>query len=239
MLKSENFFIKPGYVCNEKALTYQEDGHIYWTDERIQASHKFQYHVYLLAAKIAKKHKYSRFMDVGSGPATKAKKIIAPLVNEAVFLDQPDCEPLVHKFYPEAHFVAANLEVCDVDLAFSSDLLVCADVLEHLYNPLPCLKFSYNHLAPSGIALFSTPERDILRGPDCVVSPHPAHVREWNRDEFRKLLEYSGFNVIDQVLLPAAKMPFFEDAIWKINKSIGLIGRTHWSSCQVAICSKK
>jgi SAM-dependent methyltransferase len=241
MPSPDNFFIKPGYRFNENSSTYNydENNDNYWTDERIQNADKFQYHVYLLAAKIAKDSGFKNFMDIGSGPATKAKKILAPIVKDAVLLDQPSCEPLVRKIYPESRFVATNLETSNIKLSFSADLLVCADVLEHLFNPLPCLELCYNHLSSSGVAVFSTPERDILRGPDCNTSPHPAHVREWNRSEFKQLLEYSGFDVVEQILLPAARMHFFEELVWKLNKKSGIFWRVHWKSCQVAICKKR
>lgn len=238
MPNSESFFVKSGYIPNEKKIFLKEEVQNYWTEERILSLQniQYQYYVYTLAAKIAKRKKLLYFMDVGSGPATKAKEIISPLVKEAVLIDQSECKPLVQKLYPEARFITADLEVCDVDFEYLADLLICADVLEHLSNPYPCLKFSYNHLAPSGFAIFSTPERDILRGTDCNVSPHQDHVREWNQSEFKQLLEYSGFTVIEQTFLPAAKLPVFEDLLWKLSPK--LIMPTDWKSCQVAICQK-
>jgi hypothetical protein len=239
MSKPENFFVKLGYQCNETASTYEVEDSKYWTDERVKASNSYQYYVYALAAEIVKKNQIKHIMDVGSGPAVKTKKLLSPFVGRAILVDQPNCAPLVERFYPEAKFVESNLEVCDVNLEDKIDLLICADVLEHLYNPLPCLEFSFEHILPSGFAVFSTPERDILRGKDCMISPHPAHVREWNLDEFKKLLEYVGFSVVEQLLMPAAKMHYVEELAWKIIGASGLITKPiHWKSCQVAICRK-
>ncbi len=239
MSNSDNFFIKPGYKLNENAVTYEmTDNDKYWTNERIRTSSKFQYHVYLLAAKLSKKYNLKSFIDIGSGPAVKAKKIIDSVIEKTLLIDQPNCEVLARQFYPEAQFIAGNLETCDFSVPFLADIIVCADVLEHLFNPMHCLNFSHNHLSTHGIAIFSTPERDILRGPDCMTSPHQAHVREWNQEEFKQLLEYAGFHVIEQLLLPASKMSYFEEILWVLSKSVGLPGRVHWRSCQVAICRK-
>lgn len=233
----DNFFIKSGYRCNENALTYEaEDTDKFWTDERLQTSSKFQYYVYLLAAKLAKKNGFKRAIDIGCGPATKTKSILAPVINEIVLIDQPNCEVLTKNIFPQAHFISANLEECDVKLSHTSDLIICADVLEHLFNPIPCLKFALDHLSQSGIAIFSTPERDILRGTDCMTSPHAAHVREWNQFEFKQLLQYSGFKVIEQKFFPAAKLSYQEEIL--CNLSRGLFAPSHWKSCQVAICCK-
>lgn len=235
----DNFFIKPGYQCNKAAFTYELDDSKYWTNERIKSSNSYQYYVYTLASEIIKKNEIRHIMDVGSGPAIKTRKLLSPFVDSAILIDQPNCAPLVDRFYPEAKFVGSNLEVCDVDLEDKVDLLICADVLEHLYNPLPCLEFSFEHILPSGFAVFSTPERDILRGENCMISAHSAHVREWNLDEFKKLLEYVGFSVVEQLLLPAAKMHYVEELVWKFFGASGSITKQrHWKSCQVAICRK-
>ena len=237
MIYQDNFFIKKGYVCNNNALTYEtENIGTFWTDKRLKTSSKFQYHVYLLAAKLAKSNQFKKVIDLGCGPATKTKNILAPITNEIILIDQPNCEALTKRIFPEARFISTNLEKCDIKWSYSADLIVCADVIEHLFDPMPCLKFAIDHLSPSGIAVFSTPERDILRGKDCMTSPHSAHVREWNRSEFKQLLEYSGFKVVKHSLVPAAKMPFYEEILWRSTKY--LFAPSHWRSCQVAICKK-
>ncbi len=51
--------------------------------------------------------------------------------------------------------------------------------------------------------MISTPERDILRGPDNTSSPQPEHVREWNRAKFREYLESLGFMVTEHEIMPS------------------------------------
>lgn len=231
----ENFFCKEGYVVNDEARTLDfSESDIYWTQDRIVASSRYQYHVYKLAVKIAKQFGYASAMDLGCGPGTKAKNFLSKALKNITLVDQPSSEGLARAILPQAVFVGTNLENCDVILDRKFDLIVCADVLEHLYNPLPCLTFAYNHLAPLGTAIFSTPERDVLRGHDCTSSPHPSHVREWNSAEFNDLLEYSGFEVIQQTCLPAEKLSRIVEPFRTLLNP--LLHPTDWNSCQVAVC---
>jgi hypothetical protein len=113
-------------------------------------------------------------------------------------------------------------------------MVICSDVLEHLYNPLPCLKLTHNIVKQSGLVIFSTPERDVLRGKDCISSPHPSHVREWNKSEFRELLEYSGFEVLQHIKLPPNRLSSIENIAYKCLHHITPLSR--WRACQAAVC---
>jgi SAM-dependent methyltransferase len=86
--------------------------------------------------------------------------------------------------------------------------LVCADVIEHLANPLRLLGVIRRMLGTASVAVISTPDRIRLHGPDhSGPPPNTYHVREWSIDELRALLEseqlevaYSGWtraNTID------------------------------------------
>jgi hypothetical protein len=45
--------------------------------------------------------------------------------------------------------------------------------------------------------IFSTPERDLTGGESDNGPPeNPCHVREWNFEEFKALLEWAGFELI-------------------------------------------
>lgn len=236
----QKFFCKDGYVINDEAKTLDfSESEMYWTQERIDASSQkqYQYYVYKLAAKIARQRKFSSGMDLGSGPGIKTKIFLSTVLKDIVLVDQPNTEKIAKEVLPSANFVGANLEDCNVDVGGKFDLIVCADVLEHLFNPIPCLKFALNHLAPSGVAIFSTPERDIFRGEDCMHSPHPSHVREWNSKEFNALLTFSGFEVLQQKCLPIEKLTRFEAWGWLFFHRI--IRKSKWSLCQVAVCTKR
>jgi len=78
---------------------------------------------------------------------------------------------------------------------FCPDLVICADVIEHLPDPNQLLAF-VKLLSPCNI-IFSTPDRNLLRvgihnGPPRDL----AQVREWSMPEFRAYIE-SAFEVLD------------------------------------------
>lgn len=237
-LSANNFFIKEGYVSNLAAQTLDtEPSDQYWTSERIEYSFRYQHHVYLLAARLAARNQYRIGMDLGCGPGTKAARILSKALPEIILVDQPSSAILADRSLPDARFIGTDLETCEVDLDEQMDLIICADVVEHLFDPLPCISFARDNLKPAGMAVFSTPERDIFRGPNCMSSPHPAHVREWNFAEFRALLEHSGFQIVKHLTLPMERLsPLEEFARLSFHRILRL---PRWHSGQVAVCIRR
>jgi SAM-dependent methyltransferase len=137
--------------------------------------------------------------------------------------------------FSNVRFIAADLSEIDIDLDRKFDLIICADVLEHLLNPNPCLEFIGRHIISNGVAILSTPERDNLRGKDSDHSPHPAHVREWSGQEFREYLEHQGWAIRQYHLYPQARLNPIEQIAWKILGS-GFL-RRRWASCQAVVCT--
>jgi hypothetical protein len=74
---------------------------------------------------------------------------------------------------------------------------VCADVIEHLLNPLPLLASVISELQQGGTLIISTPDREGLRGSRNRHSPKAEHVREWSKSEFRELIKQTGLRIID------------------------------------------
>ena len=109
--------------------------------------------MYQLARSLLRQRGARSFLDVGAGPGTKLAELIAPLCSDLVLVDQPSSRELARQLLPGARFIAANLDSIDLQLGRGFDLIACADVLEHLENPVPCLHFIRNHLNPGGIAL--------------------------------------------------------------------------------------
>jgi len=89
-------------------------------------------------------------------------------------LELPACPPIDHE-------------------TVSQSVIVCSDVIEHLLDPSHLLGYIRSWLRHSPIAVLSTPERDLTRGVGDLGPPgNPAHVREWNIDEFKDMLARAG-----------------------------------------------
>jgi SAM-dependent methyltransferase len=228
------FHIKAGYRENPPHSYDPATDARFWTPERLRTSARYQYFVYVLCRDLMRARRLRSFLDVGSGPGAKVAELIAPDCDDLLLLDQPSARELVARQLPHAGFVAADLDALELDLGRRFDLIVCADVLEHLKDPRGCVRFIRSHLAAGGVAVLSTPERDNLRGPDCMASPHPEHVREWNAAEFRAFVESCGLAVERQLLMPQLRSTRLERVA---SRWLGrFVLRRRWAGCQVLVC---
>jgi hypothetical protein len=88
------------------------------------------------------------------------------------------------KTYPSHNWL--SFEKTDPS-GLSADLLICADVIEHIKDPDNLLKFITR--ANVKIILLSTPERTAVAGKyDFGPPENPAHYREWNLEEFKNYI---------------------------------------------------
>lgn len=233
----DRYFIKAGYRPNATSATYGGSADsAYWNAERIATASEYQYDAYRIAAEIVRSQRIDALLDVGSGPPKKLAELMPPELRIHL-VDQPSTRQIAAALLPRAAFAAANLERADLDLGETFRLILCADVIEHLLDPDPCLDFMRRHLRPGGLMLLTTPERDVQRGPDCDNCPHPMHVREWNRGEFRTLLESRGLEVVEQRLLPQRRVhPLRRMAAALLDAA----GRPPvWYSCQLVVCRNR
>ncbi len=233
----ERYCIKEGYRPNAVAATYDAAGDTsYWDAGRIATASEYQYDAYRIAAGIVRDFGIDAVLDVGSGPPKKLAELM-PAGLRIHLVDQPSTRNVAASLLPGAAFTGADLEHINLDLGESFGMVLCADVIEHLLDPDPCLAFMRRHLRPGGLLLLTTPERDVLRGPSCDHIPHPMHVREWNRDEFRAFLESRGLEVVGQRLLPQRRVR----ALRRMGgRLLDMLGRPpSWYSCQLALCRSR
>lgn len=230
----DGYGIEPGYRARTAARSFDDGGgERYWTAARLALSGEWQYYVYRLARDLIRRRGCKNVLDVGSGPGAKLRELIDPVCADVVMVDQSPIRAVAERTVPGARFVAADLAEIDLDLGRRFDVVICSDVLEHLLDPDPCLEFVRRHLAPDAVAVLSTPDRDHLRGPGCMQSPHAEHVREWSGAEFRAYLESRGFTVERQDWLPARRTNTLDFAVGRLLGR--LVGRRRWASCQVAV----
>lgn len=232
---NQNYCIKADYQPNPIPATFTEAADPnYWTPERIATATRYQYDVYVAAAALMRTPTVASVLDVGSGPPKKLKSLLPNKPLRLHLVDQPQTEAHATELLPNAAFTAANLEDIAIDLGERFDLVICADVIEHLLNPDPCLQFIRRHMSSNGVLVISTPERDILRGRDCRSCPHPMHVREWNRHEFREFLQSRGWQVLDQRIFPQQRVAAPIKALGRCLDQLGYAPR--WYSCQMVLC---
>lgn len=236
MTSAERFFLRDDYVSNVvKTAAPDQD---YWNERRIETSRLFQHAVYAYVRRLLRSRRTSRVLDIGCGSGRKAARLIIPNCSYYRGIDQASaidyCKKTIRS--PNAEFIVDDLEAPAHRDGGPYNVILCADVIEHLENPRGLLELAHDVLAKDGLLVISTPERDVLHGPDMKHSPNPEHVREWNRREFRQLLEAHRFRVKRQHLAPQFRVELTKTSLrllrHQLQRPLG-----YWG-CQVATCTK-
>lgn len=195
------FGTPPGYRENP-VITDAEDGVDYWTPDRIETSARYQWGVYRKARQVADEIEARTIIDLGCGPGTKLEHFFPGF--DATGLDQAGTVELCRRLGRSARYEAVDLADAEAAPGVGpADVVICADVLEHLQDPLPALRLIRSLCRPAGRVLLSTPERQRLLGDDAREPSIPAHVREWTASEFASLVG-QHFEVVEQIV----QLPF-------------------------------
>lgn len=223
----DRYFIKDGYVPQIAAHTLEAAPGAYWQPWRVQQASKFQFDVYQRARNMLDTTGVRSVADVGCGTGWKLNHFFGGF--HAVAFDQPTLAEVVHQHAPRAEFRPIDL-ACPGTSDESFDLVICADVIEHLLDPDPCMAFLRS--LTGRFCFLSTPERDIVRGADCMESVKDVHVREWNAAEFARYVSSRGFEILRHELLPPARL---DDAEHALRAQSPLRTRA-WHGCQLVVC---
>ena len=147
---------------------------------------EWQLEVYLKAREIMEVNNYKDVLDVGCGSGFKLMKYLGNFNTIGTEL-KVNLNFLKNKF-PKNKWIESNFETSP---SICSDLIICADVIEHLINPDELM--IYLHAIDFKILLISTPERDLVydTGSEYLNGPprNLTHVREWNYQEFNNYVK--------------------------------------------------
>lgn len=177
--KREDYFIHDGYQPRLEPQFFDDT----------PLKDEWQKEVYQFAREVAERFGIRKVLDIGCGSGYKLMRYFADVETMGV-----DLEPTVsflRKKYPDRRW-----EVCDLTRPpkFHPDLVICADVIEHLPNPEELIR--YIQLSRPELVVISTPERNLLmHGRHNGPPKNPAHVREWSLAEFRAYMD-SEFEVL-------------------------------------------
>ncbi len=130
--------------------------------------------------------------------------------------------------------IIGNIEKIDIESSGIQkeyfDLIICADVLEHLYDPWKALFDLRSCLAPGGIMLASIPNVQNIRlilylieghwtYKDCGIQD-ATHIRFFSLKEIMKMFTGSGYEVIDFKPILMYKL---EDGAWPRDIELGRV----------------
>lgn len=174
--KRKQYQIKAGYKHRTHVIDFNDT----------QNKDEWQKEVYEFAREIVDNKEDSLVIDIGCG---SAYKLIKNFSNQRFIGVEVD-PTLSHlkQTYPSYQWCSFE-EIKNK----SSELIICADVIEHVSDPILFLE-SINELDFHYLIL-STPERDTKRGRlDYGPPSNPHHFREWNFTEFVSFIsEYFTF----------------------------------------------
>ena len=198
----KNYCIKNGYKSSDKSIINDRKRmELYWNNERILSNSAFQWGVYKYAFNLIREKKLKTVLDLGCGAGVKLNKIITRITSNIIGIDKEEAVEYCKSTYKLGRYYVDDFEMPSLVLSENIDLIICADVIEHLLNPDAILNYIKKYSNKKTYILFSTPERDLLRGQDCMESSKPEHIREWNSKEFKHYLENSGFHILHHKLL--------------------------------------
>lgn len=140
-------------------------------------------------------------VDIGCGRARKLCASWAP--GETLGYDTLETVTWLQAHHADRRWKVANLESDILDLPTETTTVICADVVEHLVDPLPLMKTLARAHKQGAKVFLSTPDRVeehgfAHRGPP----PNTAHVREWSLSEF-KLFCAPYLGTGDYLLVPS------------------------------------
>ena len=188
----EEFCLPRGYRQQAAPLTHdgarvvdeRGEATAYWSEARVRASGRYQRHVYAWAAELVRSRGLKSVLDLGCGPCVKLMELIAPVCADVEGADQASAIGVARGRGAGMPLREIDLERCaGVEAWRRFDLIVCADVVEHLLDPDPMLGLIGRLSHEGTLVVMSTPDRARLRGRGCMASEKPEHVREWAEGE--------------------------------------------------------
>ncbi len=180
--------------------------------------------VYRFAGFLAKHFGCEAVVDLGCGPREKFSELLPEcrLIHADYVRNMLHCEPPNGQASSrEKDLAALALRIEDRHLVRHS-VVVCANVIEHLLDPLPLLAALRDLLQDAPVAILTTPERDLVRVVDHMGPPDDRQrVREWSLPELASLLRGAGLNLEFIGLTASNDGEGAKDSILAILRKVG------------------
>lgn len=158
-------------------------------------AHLWQADVYRAAAHLADKAHAPCLVDIGCGRGTKLLQYRNDMA--IVGIDYGDNIEHLREHWPVGDWHTYDLEsqIVPAEL-FRGSVVICADVIEHLVNPLALIQTLKNACQTAAYVLVSTPDRERLYGGEQKGPPaNLAHVQEWTQKELYEWFKAEGLPV--------------------------------------------
>lgn len=218
----DHLFLPWGYQRNPQASA-DALGNPYW-EEPSRNNTLYQEPVYRFAGRLVRRRQLGSAIDVGTGSGVKFERYVAPHATTPVGFDQGSGIELARRRNNTIEWIDGDFMTSKSWANLNGrtfDLAICADVIEHVEDPVFLLHRLHECIGPDGLLLISTPDRMKFDRPNRLGPPdNHRHVREWTRDEFELLLESAEFEIVKRRrFLPRGYRPtMFElkRSVWRL-----------------------
>ena len=163
----KTYFIDPSYNHRNEEPLETNPAHKNTNSER------FQKEVYQKARQIADENNWKKILDIGTGSAFKLLKYFDSF--ETLGTDVPATVKWLNEKYPNKKWTS------NIEPKQGYDLIICADVIEHIVDPDNLLDMIENCNAKH--IIISTVARN-LGGSQSGPPDNLHHCREWAEQEF-------------------------------------------------------
>lgn len=164
-------------------------------DDVLPDSAAWQGDVYRLAAQLALNAHVENLVDLGCGRGEK----LLPYADtfHVVGYDYGENITYCHEHNHPGTWVSVDLNTKTIHPSiFDGSVIICADVIEHLPDPMPLIQSLHNACETAKYVLLSTPDRQRVYKHEHYGPPgNPYHVREWANAELVSWLRSEGLPV--------------------------------------------
>lgn len=162
-------------------------------------------------------------LDFGAGKGNLTKQLMR--LKQFNSISAVDLFPRPDSLDSNIHWVSRDLnEVTDFsDQSF--DVLVSAEVIEHLENPRAVVREWFRLLRPQGVLLFSTPNNESWRSLLSLLfqghfvafrdTSYPAHITALLRKDIERILQEAGFLLPEFKFTDSGGIPKLPSMSWQ------------------------
>lgn len=174
--RKKRYGIAAGYRHREEPVYFDD----------LENADEWQREVYVAARDLMRANGLRTVCDIGCGSGYKLVHILGEF--ETLGIDLPDTIDRVRVKYPDRQWLAGSFDQVRIP---EHDLVICADVLEHVADPRALMQLIVSIAARWVIV--STPDRALVYSRKEAARFGPpgnlAHLREWTMPEFREFVD--------------------------------------------------